>query len=208
MPVPVSSAQGPEELITWCLNKSNAYSPDLVIKGCTAWIETGKAPAAAYVQRGNAYTRNKDYDRAIADFNQAMQLDPKFALAYSDRGLTYAIKRDYNRAIADASRAIELDPKLALAYVNRGNSYTANKNYDAAIADYTRALQLMDKEVHSYVYAIALYGRGVAKVQMGNRGGISDIEAAKGIKSDVAEVSTQFGLPVYGTYNPTGNASP
>ena len=40
-------------------------------------------------------------DWAIADFDQAISLDPQLALAYSDRGVANAIKGDVDRAIAD-----------------------------------------------------------------------------------------------------------
>ena len=42
-----------------------------------------------------------DYDRAIADFDQAIQLKPDYADAYYNRGIAYHDKGDYDRAIAD-----------------------------------------------------------------------------------------------------------
>jgi Flp pilus assembly protein TadD len=42
--------------------------------------------AAAYNNRGFAYLKKGDNDRAIADFTQAIQLDPKDALAYGAAG--------------------------------------------------------------------------------------------------------------------------
>ena len=47
---------------------------------------------------------------AIADFEQAIKLDPKFAAAYANRGTAYYDKRDYDRAIADFDQAIQLNP--------------------------------------------------------------------------------------------------
>ena len=61
-----------------------------------------------------------DYDRAMADFNETIRLDPKHALAFRRRGVIYAKKGDYDRAIADYNEAIRLDPKYALALCNRG----------------------------------------------------------------------------------------
>ena len=45
--------------------------------------------------------QQKDYDRAIADFNTAIKLDPKNVQAYDNRGNAYADKGDRDRALAD-----------------------------------------------------------------------------------------------------------
>ena len=69
-------------------------------------------------------TRSKgDYDKAIADFTEAIRLNPKIAKAYNNRGLAYENKGDYDKAIADCTEAIRLDPKFAEAYHNRGAAY-------------------------------------------------------------------------------------
>ena len=61
--------------------------------------------AEAYLNSGNAYYEKGDYDRALADFNKAIELQPDLADAYNNRGLAYHIKRDYDRAIADLDKA-------------------------------------------------------------------------------------------------------
>jgi tetratricopeptide (TPR) repeat protein len=97
-----------------------------------------------YGDRGNAYARKGDYDRAIADYDEAIRLDPKYALGYNyyNRGNAYNRKGDYDRAIADYDQAIRLYPKHAKAYNNRGEAYEAKNDLDHAIADYDQALKL------------------------------------------------------------------
>ena len=58
------------------------------------------------------YGDKGDYDRAIADYDEAIRLDPRYAVAYYNRGVAYCDKGDYDRAIADYNEAIRLDPKL------------------------------------------------------------------------------------------------
>src|SRR5262245_39755134 len=70
-----------------------------------------KAVAWAYAARGAAYWGKGDFDRAIADCDEAIRLAPKYAWAYHTRGNAYRMKGDFDRAIADASEAIRLDPK-------------------------------------------------------------------------------------------------
>jgi tetratricopeptide (TPR) repeat protein len=96
------------------------------------------------------------YDRAIADFTQAIQLDPTYAAVYSNRGIAYAEKGDYDRAIADYNQAIQFDPTYAAAYSNRGIVYAEKGDYDRAIADYNQAIQL------DPTYAAVYSNRGAA----------------------------------------------
>ena len=99
---------------TWCVNNDN-QSPDLQIGGCTTIIQSGRESranlAAAFNNRGSAYSAKQDYDRAIADLNQAISLNPRLAVAFINRGNIYYAKRDYDRAIADYDSAIKIDPK-------------------------------------------------------------------------------------------------
>jgi tetratricopeptide (TPR) repeat protein len=107
------------------------------ISACTRIItlarRAGRSIPSAFYNRANAYYDDKgDYDRAIADYDQVIRLDPKHAFAYSYRGSAYRHKGEYDRAIADFDQAIKLDPKLVYAYNNRGNVYFLKGEYDRA----------------------------------------------------------------------------
>ena len=54
-----------------------------------------------------------DYDQAIADFDEAIALDPQDALAYANRGYAYYNLGDDDKAIADYERALELGLELS-----------------------------------------------------------------------------------------------
>jgi tetratricopeptide (TPR) repeat protein len=64
--------------------------------------------AAAYIGRGAAYHYKGDYNRAIADYDQAIQLRPDLAEAYYYRGKAYAKKGEKEKAIADFHKVLEL----------------------------------------------------------------------------------------------------
>jgi tetratricopeptide (TPR) repeat protein len=56
-----------------------------------------------------------EWDKAIADYNQAIRLNPNYAEAYSNRGASYAMKEDYARARADWEKVLQLNPNHAQA---------------------------------------------------------------------------------------------
>ena len=87
------------------------------------------------VRSGIEHHNKGDYDRAIADYSEAIRLDPKYAFAHYSRGNAYYAKGDYDRAIANYSEAIKFDPKFADAYLNRGYAYRVKGDNDRATAD-------------------------------------------------------------------------
>ncbi|HUT14508.1 MAG TPA: tetratricopeptide repeat protein [Thermoguttaceae bacterium] len=109
-----------------------------------------------FLRRAAAHMDAGKYDRAIADCNEAIRLDPKSALAYCGRATAYFWKDDYDSAIADYTEAIRLNPKDAGAYFGRSLAYFAKGDDDSAIADYTEAIRVDPKNAFAY------YGRGRA----------------------------------------------
>lgn len=65
--------------------------------------------ARFYRQQGIASYRNGDLRVAIADFDQAIRLDPNFADAYIDRGIALYRMHDFDRAFADVAEAMRLE---------------------------------------------------------------------------------------------------
>jgi tetratricopeptide (TPR) repeat protein len=111
--------------------------------------------AIAFNSRGVAYGHQGDYNDAIEDFNQAIQINPTSALAYNNRGLAYNDKGDHDRAIDDFSQAVKLNPIGSLAYNNRGLVYKVKGDYDRAIEDFSQAIKLNPRNFDTY------YNRGL-----------------------------------------------
>jgi tetratricopeptide (TPR) repeat protein len=77
-------------------------------------------PKASYfLNRGNANNLKGDPDRAIADYDEALRLEPELAMAYNNRGVAWRDKGDKEHALADFSAAVRLDPDLAIALEHR-----------------------------------------------------------------------------------------
>jgi tetratricopeptide (TPR) repeat protein len=73
----------------------------------------------AYTRRAAAWEERGELDIAIADFTEAIRLDPKARAVFNNRGNAWSDKKEYDKAIADFTEAIRLDPKYALAFSNR-----------------------------------------------------------------------------------------
>src|SRR4030095_11212238 len=77
--------------------------------------------AASYVERATGFVTQGDFKRAVADFEIALQFDPRCANAYFGRGVARQMSGELQAAISDYSTAIELNPKLDIAYANRAH---------------------------------------------------------------------------------------
>jgi len=142
-------------------NGSAEFKADIIdasINSCTAIIESGREntfyTALAFYNRGLLYQFKNDFDRALADYNQSISLDPHKVIAYINRGEIYYDKRDYDRAIAEYSQSINLVANNAIAFFHRAHAYEAIGNYDLAMADYDQAIRLVP------TYAVVFLERG------------------------------------------------
>jgi len=112
------------------------------------------ATAKSYADSGYAAIDRKDYNKAIADYTEAIRLNPNENY-YFWRAYAYKYKGDYDRAITDyTQRIIRIDPNsnfdLRRGYIDRAEAYILKGDYDKAIADCNEALRLNQKDVAAY----------------------------------------------------------
>jgi tetratricopeptide (TPR) repeat protein len=105
-----------------CLAAITANDDDAIISRCDALIgnERNTRPdrIKAALARAAAYDRKQQYDRAIADYDTALQLDPAQADAFNHRGEVWRKKGDRPHALADFGAAIRLNPEHSSARAN------------------------------------------------------------------------------------------
>jgi tetratricopeptide (TPR) repeat protein len=100
------------------------------------------SPATEHYNRAGELRDEAKWEEAIAELDQAIELDPEFTMAYIARGNAYFSLEQFEQAVVDYSKAVELDPGSGLAYANRGSAYAALGQMAQAKADYEKALPL------------------------------------------------------------------
>jgi tetratricopeptide (TPR) repeat protein len=145
--------------------------------------------ARFYYSRGFTSNQQRQFDKAIADYDEAIRLDPRYADAYFARAFAWNEKKQFDKAIADYTEAIRLNPKNADAYVNRGSIHNVMNDHDKAIADYSKAIRLHRKGAQIY----SARGMIWAKKHLYDKA-IADYDAAIRLNPTVASVYDHRGF--------------
>jgi tetratricopeptide (TPR) repeat protein len=95
-----------------------------------------------YAGRGTAYRRIGKYERALSDFNQALQLEPNSVGLRYARGITYYQMGDFDSAQTDLDWVLTKDPALGLAYYYRALVFHNKGDYQRANSDYRNAVRV------------------------------------------------------------------
>ena len=97
-----------------CNNVGNKSTPEQMVSNCAAFIQ-GKTRGAQlgpfYVNRGIGYFGLQQYDKAMADFERALELIPKNPIPYLQRANVWLARGQPEKAVADLNRSVELNPK-------------------------------------------------------------------------------------------------
>jgi tetratricopeptide (TPR) repeat protein len=100
--------------------------------------------------RGDEAARARDYDKAIAEYSQAIRLDPDNAAVFNNRAFAYWSKGETDLVIADYGAAIRLDPDNVIALVNRAFAYNFKGDYGRAIVDLDKAIKLKPGDARAW----------------------------------------------------------
>ncbi|HTK49280.1 MAG TPA: tetratricopeptide repeat protein [Gemmatimonadaceae bacterium] len=130
--------------------------------GWMAACDKRSRDASTFTTAGVAHLQQKEYDRAIRDFDRAIALQPGLVVAWRNRGLAHREKGDFERAIADYDQAALLSPADARVFNDRGLAYVGMDDYAHAIQDFDRAISLKPD------HAAAMQNRGRTYFLLGN----------------------------------------
>ena len=125
----------------------------------------GKQLAETFRNRGVGYNYLLEYNKALEDFNHAIEIDLMDPQAYEDRAILYLKLRDYAKAGTDLDMALGLDSKRASAYREKGRVAAYRGDFDRAAIEFDRALQNSEGDAQVYTalwlhIALTRAGRG------------------------------------------------
>ncbi|MBN3897195.1 MAG: tetratricopeptide repeat protein [Nostoc sp. NOS(2021)] len=113
------------------------------------------------ISLGGAKADKGDYKGAIANYNQALQINPNNPDAYFRLGAAYNELKDYPAALKNFEQVIRFSPKNAIAYAYRGYLRAQLKDYQGGLADGDKAISLND-DPKSRTSALGYIVRGAA----------------------------------------------
>ena len=148
------------------------------IVDCTEVIQRLPNSATAFHERGTAYFRVAQFDRAVEDMNAALRLgDDAPGFAHSIRGRAHSGLKEWEDAIQDFDEAIKLNPAVGQFFMFRGIALNARRQFRKALDDFNEALRLQPN------LPMAYHQRALAKARLGDiAGAAADREQAKSLR--------------------------
>lgn len=126
------------------------------ISACTEAIEQGDLTdedlAFAYSNRALGFRDLDQFDRALADFAEAIKLSPADALHLTNRSTVYSALGQAGQALADLDQAVDIDPYDPYALSVRCRVRTEMQDYEGAISDCDAALVGNDMDPFALAY--------------------------------------------------------
>jgi len=124
------------------------------IRTCTMQIASHANDDSWYVMRGTAYREAGEYEKSLADFNKAIELNPHNAKTFRARAWTYNDIGDGRNSLKDCNTALSIDPNCTDVYATRARAYGKLEEPENALKDYNKALAINPSD--SAIY----WGRG------------------------------------------------
>lgn len=110
-----------------------------------------------YELRGDIYREEKEYQKAIADYTKAIELNPKNGSYYNELAWCYRDSNQPQKAIESFNKAEEVEPGFGYAYSNLGDLYQRLKQPENAVAAYQKALEIRPDNYDVYGFRYPSY---------------------------------------------------
>ncbi len=103
--------------------------------------------AEEYFEQGKIHYENKEYEKALASFDEAIKIDERFAKYWNGKGIIFSELKSCDKALECFDKAIALGPNYASSWNGKGNAYFLLKKYDKALECCNKAIEL---DPHAY----------------------------------------------------------
>jgi tetratricopeptide (TPR) repeat protein len=124
--------------------------PDKAIDAFSKALQHDAKYVPAYMGRAVVYSAKKDHDRALAEFNAVLRLNPNDPFNLCNRAKIYIDKKEYDKAIADYTEALRIAPRFDHAYFSRAIAWLHKREYAKVLDDCDEAVTLNPKNALAY----------------------------------------------------------
>jgi tetratricopeptide (TPR) repeat protein len=161
---PTAAVQPAADARSWevCRTSDSQTPFASIAAACTALLQSGRLTdpqrAEALWNRAIVYRSERDYPRAVADYEAALAIDPRFAWAHAGLGATYRDQGDQRRGISHYDIALPLAEaeiagtpegtmragrieRVAFYHYGRGRAYDQLGDHRRAVADFREAVR-------------------------------------------------------------------
>ena len=139
----------------------NARDYKTAIQLFTEVLNSGRLPkgwlATTLYLRGKAYRSSRQFPPAVADYEAAVQVDPKLDPAFYELGATLNSMSQYAKAVGAFTQAINLKPNFGHYYEGRCTAYSWMSRYNEAIRDCEVALRSEPRNANLIAFLGRLY---------------------------------------------------
>jgi tetratricopeptide (TPR) repeat protein len=106
------------------------------------WFRCSTTDATQHLCRGAKAMERRDFAAAIADFTQAVRIDPTFAEGYNQRAIARYLNEQYEESIADCHCAVKHMPCHFGAWAGMGHCYANLGRIAEALRCYQHAMEI------------------------------------------------------------------
>jgi len=151
----------------------------------------------SFVRAGNEFFRQNEPDNAIAEYREALKINPNNVEAHLKIGfLLYNVKEKSEEGMAHLEKAIKLDPDNALVHHDLGMALLHQRKYDQAVNHLSEALRRMPQGVDQQYNAVGMhYNLGLALYYSGNISR-STVHLSEAVRLSPAEGKLHYDLAV------------
>lgn len=127
----------------WAYDSEETIWTDTLAKNPNCW--------AGYNRLGWFFYEKGQVDKAIAQYQKALEINPYFADGHNNLGNALLKKEQVDEAIAQFQKALELKPDFGEVYNNLGYALLKKGQVDEAIAQYQKALEINPNYADAYI---------------------------------------------------------
>lgn len=130
-----------------------------LLEHTTRWTKAQPGSRAAWYCLGISYAQIGQSAKAIEAYQQALRLDPDYAVVWANLGATYSELGQIAKAIDAHQQALRIDPEDVKAWTNLGVAYADSGQFTKAIECHQQALRITPEQAETWGnLGVAYYG--------------------------------------------------